>query len=163
MIIRNTSIHDVSGDCFQPEYGSWDSIFIKNVEFWNQPVTEKTALALSRVTGDSLFEELKGKYPGENAIDTKQYEYHEIGNLYLESVTAYGWRSDFIHNAAAFNLKHNVDVFVNGVMAYDNEICFRLRGPGSHGGARVMLQNIVMYDSDKGVRYEDNIENPSNL
>jgi len=159
MIIRNTSIHDVSGDCFQPEYGAWDNIVLKNVQLWNRPVLEETAHALSLAVGDSLLEQLKGKYPGENAIDTKQHEYHGRGKLYLENVTAYGWRSDFISNASAFNLKHNVEVSVDGVTAYDNEICFRLRGPGSHGGAWVTLKNVVMYDSDTGVRYEDDIEN----
>ncbi|MCZ6899175.1 MAG: T9SS type A sorting domain-containing protein, partial [Bacteroidetes bacterium] len=100
-----------------------------------------------------------GIYPGENAIDTKYHIEDGRGMLFIKNTTAYGWRSDYIANAAAFNIKHNVEVILNGITTYDNDIAFRLRGPGSNGGAHVTLLNAIIYDSNTGVRYEDAIEN----
>ena len=101
-----------------------------------------------------------GVYTGENAIDTKYYLADGRGRLYLKNITAYGWRSDYIANAAAFNLKHNIDAKVDGVTCFDSEICFRVRGPGVDvGGAWTTIKNAVMYNSTKAVRYEDAVEN----
>lgn len=147
LTIRNTEIYYVSGDAVQLQYGGWDNVLIENSTLWNGPLPTARGGAPA------------GVYPGENAVDTKYYIADGRGRLFIKNTTAYGWRSDYITNAAAFNIKHNVEAVFDGIITYDNEIAFRLRGPGSKGGARVTLKNAVIYDSDKGVRYEDRIEN----
>jgi hypothetical protein len=147
LIINNSEFYYVSGDTLQFQYNGWDNIIVENTILWNAKLPTSRGGAPAGVD------------PGENAVDTKYEIADGRGRLFLKNVTAYGWRSDYISNAAAFNIKHNVEVVFDGVTTYDNEIAFRLRGPGSRGGAHVTLKNIIIYDSDKGVRYEDNIEN----
>jgi hypothetical protein len=76
----------------------------------------------------------------------------------LRDVTAWGFRSSFIANAAAFNLKENVDATVDRVTVFDSVIAFRLRGPDV-GGAWVAIKNAVVYNTTTAFRYEDNIAN----
>ncbi len=147
LTIKNTEIYYVSGDALQFQYEGWNNILVENCKLWNAPLPSEKAGAP------------KGKYIGENAVDTKFQPEDGRGKLTLRNITAYGWRSDYISNAAAFNIKHNVEVEIDRVTTYDNEIAFRLRGPGSKGGAHVTLKNAVIYNSDKAVRYEDDIEN----
>jgi hypothetical protein len=59
---------------------------------------------------------------------------------------------------AAFNIKENVDATFDGVTVSRSEIAFRLRGPGTNGGAWARVQNAVVYDVGTSVRYEDDIE-----
>jgi len=148
LTIRNTEIYYVSGDALQFQYGGWDDIRVENCTLWNGP------LPTARGGADA------GVNPGENAIDTKYVKDDGRGRLYVENTVAYGWRSDIISNAAAFNIKHNVETVFDGVIVYDNYIAFRLRGgTGYRGGAWVTIKNAVVFDSDKAVRYEDDIEN----
>ncbi len=149
LTIRNTEIYYVSGDAMQFQYNSWDNILVENCVLWNGNLPSARGGFPAGVN------------PGENAIDTKYYKADGRGRLHLKNIIAHGWRSDYISNAAAFNIKHNVDVTINWVTAYNNEIAFRLRGPASSstGGAWVTLQNAIIYDSDKAIRYEDDIEN----
>ena len=147
LTIRDCEIYYVSGDAVQLQYGGWNNVIIENCTLWNGPLPTARGGAPAGVT------------PGENAIDTKYHIEDGRGMLFVKNTTAYGWRSNYITNAAAFNLKHNVEVILNGITTYDNDIAFRLRGPGSKGGAHVTLLNAVIYDSNIGVRYEDAIEN----
>ncbi len=43
-------------------------------------------------------------------------------------------------------------------MFADNEIAFRVRGPGKRGGAHVVIKDCAIYDTQVGVRAEDEIE-----
>jgi len=149
--VRGTTIYYVSGDGLQFQYDGWDNILVENCTLWNGDLPTARGGAPAGVN------------PGENAVDTKYNPGDGRGKLYIRNTTAYGWRSDYINNAAAFNLKHSVEVELNRITVYDSEIAFRLRGPGSvpdsKGGAWVTLANTVIYDCDKAVRYEDGIEN----
>ncbi len=145
LIISNCEVFYVSGDALQFQYGGWDNITVYNCKLWNGDLPEAIA-------GFA-----KGVNPGENAIDTKYTIKDGRGRLNVIKVEAYGWRGDFINNAAAFNIKHNVKAVFDGVTVYDSEIAFRLRGLVDRGNAVVDLMNVVMYDVDYGVRYEDDI------
>jgi hypothetical protein len=97
---------------------------------------------------------------GENAIDTKANASLTRATLTIRDTVASGYRAGLISNMAAFNLKENVDVTVDGVTVYDSEIAFRLRGPGSTtAGASVAVKNAVVYNVTTAFRYEDNIQN----
>jgi len=63
-----------------------------------------------------------------------------------------------ISNAAALNLKENVDAAVKESILHDNEIAFRVRGPGKRGGSHVSIIACAIYDTQVGVRAEDKIE-----
>ncbi|MCP4179169.1 MAG: hypothetical protein GY756_15525, partial [bacterium] len=145
LTISNTEIYYVSGDALQFQYYGWDNITVENCKLWNGDLPEA-------VGGFP-----KGVNPGENAIDTKYYIKDGRGRLNVINVEAYGWRSDYISNAAAFNIKHNVKAVFDGITVYDSEIAFRLRGLVDRGNAVVDLMNAVIYDVDYGVRYEDDI------
>ncbi|MCP4111795.1 MAG: DUF1565 domain-containing protein [Desulfobacteraceae bacterium] len=150
LTIRNTEIYYVSGDTLQFQYGGWDNITIENCNLWNGPLPSARGGAP------------KGVSPGENAVDTKYYTSDGRGKLFIKNTIVHGWRGDYLANAAAFNLKHNVQVDIDGITAYDNEIAFRLRGgtgDSEKGGARVTLKNAVIYNSERAIRYEDGIEN----
>jgi hypothetical protein len=71
----------------------------------------------------------------------------------------HGWNQPAqIANAAALNLKENVDAEVLNCVFRDNEIALRVRGPGQRGGAHVRIRDCAIYDTRTGVRAEDKIE-----
>src|SRR3972149_8218605 len=144
LTIRNTEIYYVSGDAIQLQYGGWNNVLIENCKLWN------TSLPTARGGAPA------GAYIGENAIDTKYYLADGRGKLDSKNITVYGWRSSgYIDNAAAFNIKHNIDADVDGANCCDSEICFRVRGPGADvGGAWGTIKHAGMYNSDKAIRYE---------
>ncbi|MCP4131308.1 MAG: DUF1565 domain-containing protein [bacterium] len=152
LTIRSVEIYYVSGDALQFQYGGWNNITVENCHLWNGPLPQTLAAGAG-------FAELEGKNPGENAVDTKYYIADGRGKLVIKNVLAHGWYSEYMSNGAAFNIKHNVEVEFDGITTYDNDIAFRLRGPGSKGGAWVTLKNAVIYDTARAVRYEDAIEN----
>ena len=106
-----------------------------------------------------------GTVPGENAIDTKASSSLPRATLIIRDTTASGFRGGLISNMAAFNLKENVAVTVDGVTVYDSEIAFRLRGPGTSttGGAWVTVKNAVVYDTTVAFRYEGQHREPQDL
>ena len=63
-----------------------------------------------------------------------------------------------ISNAAALNLKENVDAEVKECVFYDNQVAFRVRGPNVRGGAHVSIADCAIYDTQLGVRAENKIE-----
>jgi hypothetical protein len=145
LTIRGTEIYYVSGDAFQSQYGGWDNVLIENSDFWNGPLPQAVAGAPA------------GSNPGENAIDTKQDGTVPAGHITMKNSKFHGWKSDFIANSAALNLKQNIVAVANGNTLYDNEIALRLRGPGSSPGATVRAMNNVIYNNVAAVRYEDQI------
>jgi hypothetical protein len=146
LIIRGSEIYYVSGDALQFQYNNWKNIIVEDCTLWNGPLPSARGGAPAGVN------------PGEDGVDTK-YNPPERGRLTIKNTVAHGWRGDRINNPAAFNIKHNVEVIFDGITAYDNKNAFRLRGPGSQGGAWVTIKNAVIFDSDKAIRYEDDIEN----
>lgn len=146
LTIRNTEIYYVSGDGLQLQYDGWDNVLVVDSHFWNGQLTESYAGAP------------QGVYPGEDGIDTKQEGTVPRGHLTVRNSVFHGWRSDYISTPAALNLKHNVDVIVDGNTFYDNVVALRLRGPGSRPGAHVTVMNNVFHTNDVAVRYEDQIE-----
>ncbi|GEM_PF-1896069 len=154
LTIRGCNIYYVSGDCFQtdPDRGLplWDNVLIENCQLWTGPLPEDAAGFHA------------GEIPGENAVDTKinpdsiQTGYRP--HITIRNVESYGFMPGFISDRAAFNIKEQVECVISGVNVYHNEIAFRLRGPGSRGGAHVTIINAIAYDNVKIFRTEDDIE-----
>jgi hypothetical protein len=157
LVIRDTEIHTFSGDAFQldPDRldAGWDNVTVEGCTLWLAPLP----------AAENGF--AAGAVPGENAIDTKTSDTRvEPGHLTIRNTVAYGFRAGLLTNMAAFNLKENVDAVLDRVTVYNAEIALRLRGPTrSPRGARVRAQNLVVWDVDKAVRYEDNIVEPTIL
>jgi len=150
LTIRDTEIHTFSGDAIQFDPGrqlpGWSDIRIERCRLWTAPLT-------SAENGFAV-----GAVPGENAIDTKTNAAAPRAKLTVVDTAAWGFRGGLISNMAAFNLKENIDAVLDRVTVFESEIAFRTRGPGSNGGAWVTIRNAVVYDVDKAVRYEDDIE-----
>ena len=51
-----------------------------------------------------------------------------------------------------------MDAEVKECVLYDNEVAFRVRGPGKRGGAHVTITDCAIYNTQVGVRAEDKIE-----
>jgi hypothetical protein len=152
LTIRNTEVHTFSGDAVQVDPGrsvtGWNDVLIDGCRFWLAPLP-------SSQNGFAA-----GTVAGENAIDTKAAGSAPRARLTIRNTEAHGFRNGLISNMAAFNLKENVDVLLDGVTVSDSEIAFRMRGPGPNGGALVRVQNAVVHSTASAFRYEDNIESP---
>ncbi|HSI64825.1 MAG TPA: right-handed parallel beta-helix repeat-containing protein [Candidatus Saccharimonadia bacterium] len=149
LVIRNCDISYVSGDCiqFDPDRKQSGTVMIEDCNLWTGPLPD-TAGGFA-----------KGERPGENAVDTKTPPDGERCKLVIRNCHLHGWNQPAaIQNAAAVNLKENVDAEVIHCVASDNEIAFRVRGPGDRGGAHVKLIDCAIYDSGTGIRIEDAIE-----
>jgi len=146
--IRNCEIYYFSGDAvqFDPDRKSQGRVLIENCTFWTGPMPEDAA----------GFH--KGERPGENGIDTKTMPTGARCELVVRNCYFHGFNQPAqIGNCAALNLKENVHAFVENCILSDNEIGFRLRGPGRRGGALVEIKDCAIYDSAVGVRLEDSI------
>lgn len=152
LTIRNTEIHTFSGDGIQIDPGraapGWNRVTIEGARIWLQPLP----------AAENGFP--AGISPGENAVDTKASPNYPRASITIRDTVAFGFRdSAVMTNAAAFNLKENVDALVDRVTVHDSQIAFRTRGPGSTAaGARVTVRNAVVYNVAAAFRYEDNIE-----
>jgi hypothetical protein len=151
LTIRDTEIHTFSGDGVQVDPGrgapGWTDVTIEGCRIWLAPLE----------AAENGFR--AGTVPGENALDTKAGPAFGRARITVRDTTAWGYRGGLINNMAAFNLKENIDAVLDRVTVYDSQIAFRLRGPNARGpGARVRVQNAVVYDADTAFRYEDDIE-----
>jgi hypothetical protein len=149
LVIRNCDISYVSGDCiqFDPDRKQSGTVIIEDCNLWTGPLPE--------AAGGFA----KGERPGENAVDTKTPPTGDRCKLVIRNCHLHGWNQPAaIQNAAALNLKENVDAEVIQCVASDNEISFRVRGPGERGGAHVKLTDCAIYNSGAGIRIEDAIE-----
>ena len=151
LTVRDTDIHTFSGDGLQVDPGraapGWNDVTIDGCRIWLSPLPAP----------ENGF--AAGVVPGENAIDTKANTSLSRARLTIRDTTAWGFRNGLIGNMAAFNLKENVDVTVDGATVYDSEIAFRNRGPSSTtNGAWVTIKNAVVHSVATAFRYEDNIE-----
>ena len=146
LTVRNTEIHTFSGDGIQIDPGraspGWNDVTVEGCRIWLAPLP----------ADEHGF--VAGMVPGENAVDTKTSESNPRARITVRNTEAWGFKWATSNNLAAFNLKESIDATVDGVTAHDSEIGFRLRGP-----AWVRIQNAVVYDTDVGFRYEDNIQN----
>jgi len=150
LVIRDTEIHTFSGDGLQVDPSratpGWDNVLVENTRFWLAPL------------GSPENGFAAGTVPGENAIDTKTATGVPRPTLTLRNVTARGFRGGLVPNMAAFKLKENVDVLVDGVTVSESEIAFRVRGPaGSAVGLRATFINAVVFDVATAFRYEDGL------
>lgn len=146
--IRNCEIYYVSGDCvqFDPDRKSTGGVVIEGCTFWTGPLPEDAG----------TFK--KGERPGENAVDTKAAPTGARSTLTIRNCYMHGFRQPAqINNVAALNIKENVEAKIENCVLRDNEIAFRLRGPGKRGGALVSIKNCAIYDSAVGLRLEDKI------
>ena len=152
LTIRDTEIHTFSGDGLQVDPGrsapGWSRVIVEGSRIWLAPL----------VSAENGF--AAGVVPGENAIDTKASARYERAVLVVRDTAAWGFRDGLLGNMAAFNLKENVEVTIDRVTVHDSEIAFRLRGPTATtaAGARVTLQNAVIYNTSTAFRFENNIE-----
>lgn len=150
LIVRDTKIHTFSGDAIQLDPGrsapGWDRLTIERCQLWLEPLR----------TAENGF--AAGIVPGENALDTKTLATAPRATVVVRQTEAWGFRGGLMTNMAAFNVKENVDATFDGVTVSRSEIAFRLRGPGTNGGAWARVQNAVIYDAGTAVRYEDDIE-----
>ena len=148
--IRNCEIYYVSGDAvqFDPDRKATGKLVIEDCTFWTGPLPQDAA----------GFK--KGERPGENGIDTKTPAKGEPSVLIVRNCYFHGWNQPGqIGNMAALNLKENVRATVENCILRDNEIGFRIRGPGPRGGAQVEIKNCAIFDSATGVRVEDKAAN----
>jgi hypothetical protein len=149
VVIRNCEISHVSGDAvqFDPDRRSHGRVTIEDCTIWTGPLAEDY----------SGYK--RGERPGENAVDTKAPPDAERCQLEISNCYFHGWNQPAqIDNAAALNLKENVRAEVTHCVLADCEIAFRVRGPGSRGGAHVVIRDCAIYDAQVGVRAEDKIE-----
>lgn len=150
LVIRNCDISHVSGDAvqFDPDRKPWDEVLIENCTFWTGPL-EADAGGFKA-----------GQRPGENAFDSKTPPTGPRPRIMFRNCLFHGWNQPGqVSMLAALNLKENVDATVENCLFRDNQVCFRLRGPGSRGGALVRIQYCAIFDSALGVRMEDKLEN----
>jgi len=150
LTLRDSEIHTFSGDALQVDPGrvspGWDRVTLERMKIWLAPLPAP----------ENGF--AAGVVPGENGVDTKAAATNVRSRLTIRDTVAFGFKGGLLNNMAAFNLKENVDVTVDGVTVYDSEIAFRLRG-APVGGAWVAVKNAVIDDVLTAFRYEDNITN----
>jgi Right handed beta helix region len=152
LVIRNTEIHTFSGDGIQIDPGrtppGWDRVVVEGARIWLAPMSR----------AENGFG--AGVVPGENAIDTKAAGDLPRASLTIRDTEASGFGGGLIGNMAAFNLKENVRVTVEGVTVRNSEIAFRLRGPTGQpaAGAQVTVKNAVIHDVKTAFRYENDLE-----
>ena len=147
--IRNCDIGLISGDCvqFDPDRVSGGSLTIEGCHLWTGPLPSAAAAFAA------------GQRPGENALDTKTRPDGPRCSLTMLRCLMHGFNQPAqISTVAALNLKENVDALVRECVFHDNEVAFRVRGPGARGGARVTIADCAIYDTRLGVRAEDAIE-----
>jgi hypothetical protein len=146
--IRNCDISYVSGDCiqFDPDRKGSGSLLIEDCTLWTGPLPADAA----------GFK--KGERPGENAFDSKTPAKGPRCQLTIRNCYLHGWNQPGqIGLLAALNIKENVQARVENCLFRDNDVSFRLRGPGSRGGALVEIKDCAVFDSRVGVRMEDKL------
>jgi hypothetical protein len=147
--IRNCDIAFISGDCvqFDPDRRSSGSVVIEHCTLWTGPLPADAGGFKA------------GQRPGENAMDTKTKPDGPRCRLVIRDCYLHGWNQPSqIDTIAALNLKENVDAEVTHCVFADSQVAFRVRGPGERGGARVTITDCAIYQTDTGVRAEDEIE-----
>lgn len=146
--IRHCEISHTSGDCiqFDPDRASRGLVTVEHCHLWSGPLA---ADAGGFKAGES---------PGENALDTKTPPEGERCRLTIRHCYLHGWNQPSqIQNRAALNLKEHIEAEITNCVFDDNEIAFRVRGPGGRGDARVTVKDCAIYRTQVGIRAEDQI------
>ncbi len=149
VMIRRCDISLTSGDSiqFDPDRSSSGSVVIDHCTLWTGPLPADAGGFKA------------GERPGENAVDTKIKLDGPRCRLVIRDCFIHGWNQPSqIGTIAALNLKENVDAEVTRCVFDDNQVAFRVRGPGSRGGAHVTITECAIYRTETGVRAEDKIE-----
>ena len=147
--IRNCDISYVSGDCiqFDPDRASQGSVTIEDCHLWTGPLPADAGRFKA------------GERPGENAMDTKTKPDGERCKLTIRNCYMHGFNQPApIETTCPLNIKENVDAEITHCVFADNEVTFRVRGPGKRGGAHVVINDCAVYDTKLAVRAEDMIE-----
>jgi hypothetical protein len=150
LVVRNCEIYHVSGDClqFDPGRAPWDAVLVENCTLWTGPLPADAAGFKA------------GERPGENAFDSKTPAEGPRCRIVFRNCLFYGWNQPGqVSTLAALNLKENVDATIENCVFRNNQVALRLRGPGSHGGARVTIRDCAVFDTAVAVRMEDGLEN----
>ncbi len=149
-LIRNCDIGLTSGDSiqFDPDRQSSGAVLIENCTLWTAPLPADAAGFKA------------GQRPGENAVDTKVPPDGPRCVLKMRDCYLHGWNQPAqINLVAALNLKENVDAEITRCVFSDNQVAFRVRGPGRRGdGARVTIADCAVYNTATSVRAEDGID-----
>lgn len=147
LTVRDCEIHHVSGDSlqFDPNRAAWTNVQIEHCALWTGPL-EADAAGFK-----------KGERPGENALDTKQDPKNPRSEVTVRYCYAHGFGQGQITNQAAFNIKDHVHAVMEDCVLAGNDVCFRLRGAGKHGGATAQVTHCVCYSSKIAVRAEDKV------
>lgn len=149
VVIRNCDISYCSGDCiqFDPDRKSQGSIVIEDCHLWTGPLPESAGNFKA------------GERPGENAMDTKTKPDGERCKLTIRNCYLHGFNQPApITTTCPLNIKENVDAEITNCVLADNEVAFRVRGPGKRGGAHVVIRDCAVYETGVAVRAEDKIE-----
>ena len=147
--VRHCDISHTSGDClqFDPDRKSSGSVTIDHCTLWTGPLEADSGGFKA------------GQRPGENAVDTKIPLDGPRCRLVIRDCYIHGWNQPAqIDTIAALNLKENVDAEVTRCVFDDNQVAFRVRGPGGRGGAHVTITDCAIYRTETAVRAEDKIE-----
>lgn len=150
LVVRNCNIGLTSGDClqFDPDRNPWGDVLVENCTLWTGPLPADAAGFQA------------GQRPGENAFDSKTPPAGPRPKIVFRNCLFEGWNQPGqIDMLAALNLKENVDATVENCVFRDNQVAFRLRGPGKNGGALVTIRDCAVFDTAVAVRMEDALEN----
>ena len=160
LTIRDTVIHSFSGDGIQIDadrlYPGWDRVQVERVRIRLEP------LVYDSVLPGTPLPFMENVVPGEDGVDTKTpHDGRQPSRISFVDCVFSGFRSSFISNSSAFNLKENVQASIDRVLVYDSNIAFRVRGRNkkSPQSAKVVVSNSLIYKVDKAIRYEDDIAN----
>jgi hypothetical protein len=148
--IRNCDISYVSGDCiqFDPDRMPWSDVLVEKCTLWTGPLPADAGTFKA------------GQRPGENAFDSKTPASGARSKIAFKKCLFHGWNQPGqVGMLAAINAKENVDITIELCAFRDNQVAFRLRGPGRNGGARVTIKDCSIDDSQIAVRMEDKLEN----
>jgi pectate lyase len=148
--IRNCDISYTSGDSiqFDPDRREWSNVIVENCTLWTGPLPASAGTFQA------------GQRPGENGFDSKTPATGERSKITFKRCLFHGWNQPGqIGMLAAINAKENVDITIDQCTFRDNQVAFRLRGPGKNGGAKVLIKDCSILDTQLGVRMENKIEN----
>lgn len=149
LLISHCEISHCSGDAWQmdPDRGPWTDVILEHCHIWRGPL--ELDMAGFR----------RGEQPGEDGVDTKQSRDNPRSRLTIRHCVFHGFRAaGYVDFPAAINVKENVDVVIEHCLFYNNHCALRLRGPGKHGGAHVVVRDCYFYDCEVAIRMEDRLE-----
>lgn len=172
LLVRNCSIHTVSGDAlqFDPDRSrfGYDNLVFERCTLWNHPMDADDPEGLNGFPADAM--------PGENALDTKgggrQSDGLPHGRIFFRDCVASGWRQGSvvivdtngrpsIGLVAAFNIKEWARVEFDRCTVYDSFVAFRIRGRSDgRGPSEAALRNVVIHHCAKAIRCENNVGDP---